>query len=131
MVKRKIWQFTDPCWGLAFAHIIPYDSPDTPDWHIVHEYFGDVYFWMQFAWKAGWFEDEKSAYAAARNYSGNPQILTDLCPFTHGSWIQGFMCPSTPRLNILHGQRHEPLVIGVYWDFFNPIPPPGLHWYLP
>ena len=142
MVKRLTWPFADPCWGIAFAHIVPYDSPASPDWHIVHEYFGDAYFWMLFPWNAGFYPDDAweaahnrlpgaSAREAALDLAAHCQVVTDLCPYTHGSYWQGLFCPAVPRWNIYRGQRGEPLIPCFYWDFFAVDPPPGYHWYTP
>jgi hypothetical protein len=131
MVKIKQQPWHDPTWGVAFAHVIPWDSPASPDWHLLYPFFGNVYDWWLFPLARIFTPDQPTAVLYARFLAAHAQITTDLCPYTHRSWIPGFHCPLAPRDNIYRDRRGEPLVHCVYWDPFRPDPPPGFQWAIP
>jgi hypothetical protein len=130
MVKILRPQITEDIFSwVHFFHFGPPKDDFGPPWHLVHEYTGDLYWWMgTVTWSSQFLPDIPPAQAMARDLAALPQVVTDWCPYCHASGFQFGPILHLPRWNIYRGQSHEPIVPVFYWDIFDPDPPPGYEW---
>lgn len=143
MVKRKSWVY----YGYEpFVLVVPFYKPAGSKnlvWTLVHEYSRD-YEWLQmYGYYLGYYPNQwqeaehgwppmYTAKRAALNFAANNQIVTDViwrANILHAPYV---WAQCEPRYNIYRGQRGQPLIPCIYWDFLHPTPPPGyLYYYLP
>jgi len=128
MVKIAMFEYPPCTWEVALEHFGIGSGGDSTPWHLVHEYdvLGPDYPLTSFA--AIWYPDQPTALAAARTFTQLSQVVTDLCPWCHFAFPGFGGYPLTPRFNIYRGPRGEPLIPAIYWDWWNPDPPPGYSW---
>jgi len=133
MVKIKYWETGEIFSWIVFSHIPESPDPSILPWHLVHEYTGDIYYYMATAtWSYALdFPDPLTAKLCALSLASHAQVVTDMCFVCHDSGFQFFGPLHYPRWNIYRGPRGEPLIPCFYWDIFNPDPPPGFEWSWP
>jgi hypothetical protein len=133
VVKIKRWDVGEIFGWVEFYHFPYYNPEGGPTWHLVHEYTGDIYWYMAITnWSYGPFlPDQETARLCALNLQSLSQVVTDMCPICHPSGFQFYGPLHFPRYNIYRGKRGEPLVPCFYWDIFNPDPPQGFNWEYP
>ena len=125
MVKRLPYPVYSGPWWVIMRPFCSLSPAQPGSWHLVHEYTYPDIWYIGYNITVCACLTQAQAHAAALDYAAHGQIITDLCPRTHGTWEWYFNGPLTPRWNIYHGQRGENLVPCIYWDITNPIPPPG------
>ena len=128
MVKIKQWEYPPFTWKVSFEHY-PYGSnPPNGTWHLVHEYdvFGPDYPFTSFG--SHWYPTAVLAHLAALHFVAMPLLVTDLCPWCRYQFPEFGHYPKTPRMNIYRGHNELPNLPAIYWDWWNPDPPPGYSW---
>jgi len=72
--------------------------------------------------------DEPTAILFAQNMAALPQLNSSFCPFCWDYDLFHLHTPRYPRWNIYRGWNHTLTVPAIYWDIYNPDPPPGFKW---
>lgn len=131
MVKLQILRYPPPEWAVIIEHF-PYPPLLTGrPWHLVHEYnYTTPEYPPSSAYFGNWMT-QAEALLAAKSLTQLSQVVTDLCPWCHFTYPSAPGVPLVPRFNIYRGQRGEPLIPAIYWDWWNPDPPPGYDWRQP
>ena len=125
MVKRLPCPVNTGPWWIILVPFCSMPPPRPGAWHLIHEYTYPAIWGIPRFTILSAAPSQARAHLAALDYAANSQIVTDLCSLTHGTQYWYFNGPLIPRWNIYHAQRGEPLIPAIYWDIFNPNPPPG------
>lgn len=133
MAKIKLWTYGEIFSWIVFEHFPLSDPTLGNPWHLVHEYTGDIYDYMGSLnqWNSQFFADPDTARLCALSLAAHPQVTTDLCPVCRPKGFQFYGALPVPRWNIYRGLSLQPHVPAIYWDQYNPDPPPGFAWEYP